>query len=223
MNAVERLRRDHAMLRTTLSVLETGLQMGPEAWSVLRQMCFTLSRQLRDHIRREEELVAASRKALDPRILAEVALEHRDEPAHLRAITRLFVSEPTHSLERVGPALTNVIRALRHHMDEEEAELFPVLERTLTASDAQELSPLEPAIRETMTVNRVLQEFPQTRQVFERLFINIQMEGCGCLDEVAWRHGMDSRELLERLQEAIDSCQCHAAPASSIPSEAPAS
>ena len=208
MNAVERLRRDHTTLRAKLGVLETALQVGPEPWYALREVCFTLARQLRDHIRREEELVAASRKALTPKILAEVVLEHQEEPGHLRTITRLFVSESSHSLQRIGPALTNVIRALRHHMDEEEAELFPILERTLAESAPPVPAAPAPPLQETMTVNRVIQEFPHTQPVFERLFINIKMEGCGCLDEVAWRHGMDSRELLERLEEAIGSCGC---------------
>ena len=57
---------------------------------------------------------------------------------------------------------------------------------------------------ETMTVNRVVQEFPAARPVFERLFINIPVEGCTCLDAVAWRHGLESRELLEQLEAITD-------------------
>ena len=61
---------------------------------------------------------------------------------------------------------------------------------------------------ETMTVNRVVQEFPGTRPVFERLFISVPMEGCTCLDEVAWRHGLEAEELLEALETAVQSCAC---------------
>ena len=59
-------------------------------------------------------------------------------------------------------------------------------------------------LSETMTVNRVLHAFPKTQRVFNRLFINVPLEGCTCLDEVAWRHGLDSRELLTSLEEAIE-------------------
>jgi hemerythrin-like domain-containing protein len=210
MKAIERLRRDHRILRAKLAVLESALQMGPETWFVLREVCFTLARQLRDHIRREEALVAECRNALNPKVLAEVVVEHKDEPQHLRTINRLFTSEPTQSLERIGPELTSVIDGLRRHMDEEERELFPIFERALAEREAEE--PAAPAGRldETMTVNRIVHEFPRTRLVFEKLFINIPTEGCGCLDEVAWRHGMEARELLENLERAIGACACRA-------------
>ena len=64
MNTVGRLRRDHAILRAKLDVLEAALRMGPEVWYVLREVCFTLARQLRDHIKREEELVAGCRQTM---------------------------------------------------------------------------------------------------------------------------------------------------------------
>ena len=211
MNAIERLRRDHRILRSKLDVLEAGLQMEGDTWYVLREVCFTLSRQLRDHIKREDDLVVACRKAMNPKILAEVVVEHKDEPAHLRTINRLFVSEAGHSLERIKPALTDVIHGLRHHMAEEEVELFPILERVLQEREAAtpSVAPLtKHHVDEEMTINRIVQQFPTTKPVFERLFINVLMEGCTCLDEVAWRHGMEAKELLQRLEEAIAACRC---------------
>ena len=211
MNAVERLRRDHTILRSKLDVLQSALTIGSETWYVLREVCFTLSRQLRDHIKREEDLVVACRKAMTPQALAEVVVEHKDEPAHLRTVNRLFVSQADHSLDRIKPALTQVIEGLRRHMDEEERELFPIFERFLKEQEAAiPATPARPAaIDETMTVNRIAQEFPGTKPVFERLFINVPMEGCTCLDEVAWRHGMDTRELVDTLEDTIRSCACN--------------
>jgi len=205
MTAVDRLRRDHTLLRGKLDVLETALGMGPETWYVVREVCFTLSRQLRDHIRREEALVEACRQQLDPRVLAEVAVEHRDEPAHLRAINRLFVAGAG-GLDQLRPALTDVLRGLRRHMAEEEAELFPACERVLAGT--QEGAGMPSAgtrrLNEEMTVNRVVREFPRTRPVFERLFINVPLEGSTCLDEVAWRHGVEARDLLQTLEDVIE-------------------
>lgn len=211
MNAVERLRRDHAILRSKLDALEAALGMGEETWYVLREVCFTLARQLRDHIRREEDLVAACRQAMNPQVLAEVVVEHHDEPKHLRTINRLFVSQASHALDRIRPALTEVIQGLRRHMAEEEAQLFPILERVLGEREASAPTTPRPStesLEEAMTVNRVVQQFPDTRPVFERLFVNIPMEGCYCLDEVAWRHGMEARELLAVLEDAIATCEC---------------
>lgn len=210
MKAVERLRRDHKILRAKLDVLESALRMGPQTWYVLREVSFTLSRQLRDHIRREDDLVAACRMAMNPKILAEVVVEHHDEPEHLRTINRLFVSEGQRSFDQIKEALMKVIEGLRRHMSEEEAELFPILERVLTDQDTVAGGSTEPPahVEETMTVNRIIQQFPRTKPVFERLFINIPMEGCSCLDEVAWRHGVDSRDLLHTLEEVVQSCEC---------------
>ena len=233
MQAVERLKRDHTLLRSKLDVVEVALRMvpppgssaeggpreargpsepesgggmGPGVLYVLREVCLTLARQLRDHIKREEELVVACRHALSPPGLAALAVAHRYEPAHLRAINRLFVEEPSHTLERIRPALSAVLQGLRRHMAEEEAELFPLLERVLSARESAHASVEEASgwhLHECMTVNRVVHDYPTTKEVFERSFIDVSMEGCYCLDEVAWRHGMESRELLEQLEQVI--------------------
>lgn len=230
MNAVDRLKRDHGILRSKLDVLETALEMGPQTWYVLREVSFTLAKQLRDHIRREEELIALCRKVMipalgaspeagsgrsgrvtakgmDPKTLAEVSLEHHDEPEHLRSINRMFVTESTHSMDRLRPALQRVIEGLRHHMVEEERELFPVLERVLEQAMPGRPETWAMPINETMTVNRIIRDFPRTQQVFEQLFINVPVEGCTCLDEVAWRHGMEAKDLLKLLDEAVRTCE----------------
>lgn len=207
MNAVKRLKRDHQLLRAKLDVLESALRIGPEAWFVLREVCFTLSRQLQNHIRREEALFEAGRGVVGAEQLSRITTEHQEEPRQLRALNRLFVEETGHSLEHLRPALTTVIATLRRHMAEEEAELFPALEPVAEALAVPEpAEPLEASrLTEVMTVNRIVQEFPHARQVLERFFINIPLEGCSCLDEVAWRHGMESRELLDALEAVIHS------------------
>ena len=106
MKAIERLRRDHVILRSKLDVLESALKMGPEAWFVLREVSHTLAQQLRDHIRREEELVAACRAVLREEAVTHVSVEHRDEPQRLRALHRLFVKESGKSLSQIAPVLT---------------------------------------------------------------------------------------------------------------------
>ena len=206
MKDIDRLKRDHAILRSKLDVLEATLRIGSEAWYVLREVCFTLSRQLRNHMKREEELIVACRSAMNPVVLAEVAVEHRDEPEHLRTINRFFVEEQGHDLDRLRPALSMVIQGLRRHMTEEEAGLFPILERVLAARTF-ESTVTEKASRqrvhECMTVNHVVREYPQTKTVFERLFISPLRDGCTCLDEVAWRHGIEGEELVAQLEQAI--------------------
>lgn len=53
------------------------------------------------------------------------------------------------------------------------------------------------------TVNSVIQRYPNARLVFEQLFINLQFEGHDGLDEVAWRRGMASSELIAQLEQVL--------------------
>lgn len=56
---------------------------------------------------------------------------------------------------------------------------------------------------EDMSVNHVVRLYPVTRSAFERLGVSLQWEGLDSLDEVAWHHGLENRELLGRLQEEL--------------------
>ena len=55
-----------------------------------------------------------------------------------------------------------------------------------------------------ITVNRVLHYYPQARALLERLGMHPEIEGCECLDEVAWCHGLSVEELIRKLEAAID-------------------
>ncbi len=203
MRAIDRLKRDHQLLSTKFALIESALRMGPGSWFVLREMCFSLACQLTDHIRREERVLARCRAVLPSGAREAAALAHRDEPEHLRAINGMFLGPEGSQFSRIEAALLTTIRGLREHMAEEERDLFPAVERFVGAEGRQETVPAvgeTDALEETMSVNRVLREHPETQPVFDRLFINVPYEGCHCLDEVAWRHGMDSRELINQLE-----------------------
>lgn len=208
MDAIQRLKRDHAILRSKLDALEAVLGLTGDTWFVLRELCFTLARQLADHIRREELLIASTRAAMDPIRLKQVTLEHHDEPEQLRVINRLFVSDNTHRLNKIRPALEGAIARLRRHMDEEEKDLFPLLPQSPEKGAEETIPAAIHPLDESMTINRIVQEFPRTKPALERLFVNIPVEGCHCLDEVAWRHGMETKDLLEALEGVICECQC---------------
>ncbi|MBI4354518.1 MAG: hypothetical protein HY595_04710 [Candidatus Omnitrophica bacterium] len=60
-----------------------------------------------------------------------------------------------------------------------------------------------PGLREDQSVNAVIQRYPHARFVFERLLINLRFEGQDCLDEVAWRRGMASSELIAHLEQVL--------------------
>ena len=64
---------------------------------------------------------------------------------------------------------------------------------------------LHPNVHEDMTVHYVTARYPATQRVFDSLGIHDVAEGYDCLDEVAWRHGMESWELLAHLERVIGS------------------
>lgn len=202
METLERLRRDHALLRAKLTLVENVLRMGPEAWLALREMSFSLLRQLQDHVAREDALVQRCRCRLDPKVQAPVEAEHEQEPAALQALNDRLLAPVEGDFPKLAAGLTEVIGRLRRHMDVEEATLFPLLEQELAAAPAASGAP--GPLEATTTVNRAVRQFPSTRPVLERLFVNVPLEGCECLDEVAWRHGMEYHELAEALTAALE-------------------
>ncbi|HEX9780526.1 MAG TPA: hemerythrin domain-containing protein [bacterium] len=203
MQPVERLRREHALLRAKLQILESALALHPQAWYVARELVYTLARQLKDHIRREESLISRCRASLEPDEIAHLGVTHRREPRLLSAINRAFVQGPGEARAAIRPRLLALIERLRRHMDEEEAMLFPELERRLPSEEEFGEPSVEAGVDERMTVNRVLRAYPEAAGVFRRMFINIQDEGLVCLDEVAWRHGIDCRTLIRELEGDI--------------------
>ena len=74
----------------------------------------------------------------------------------------------------------------------------------LTSFGLMEKEQLIPSgLSETMTVQEVMRRYPNTRSVLEGLRIDRRFEGYDCLDEVAWRQGMESWKLLALLEEEV--------------------
>jgi hypothetical protein len=182
------LQHDHAILRAKLDALESALNLGQETWFVLRELCHSLAGQFGDHLRREDAELIGAPRAGRPEAVNRLLCEHQDQPRQFRAVNRLFVSEPRPAFGMVEANLRELIRRLRRQLDDEEATVFPLIDRR---------------VQETMTVNRVLREHPEIRPVFDELSVSVPYEGCDCLDEVAWRRGLDSHALAEELERAI--------------------
>ena len=204
MDAVNRLIREHNFLRSKLRVLESVLEIGQEAWLVLREVSFALWKQLQAHDRREEKIVVACRAALGASPWMPVIADHAAEQQHLLMVRQLFMEEPK-SFKALRPQLDKVMAELYRHMDQQEAELFPMLRHLLALRRPTEsnLPPARVALAETMSVQEVISRYPGARGTFEALFIDNRVEGYDCLDEVAWRHGMESQELVTALEEGM--------------------
>ena len=59
-----------------------------------------------------------------------------------------------------------------------------------------------PDISEAMSINEIVRRYPRTERFFEQLHINRLEEGYESVDELAWRHGMDVGQVIERLRRA---------------------
>jgi hypothetical protein len=207
MNAINRLKREHDVLRSKLNVLESALDMGTEAWFVLQETSFTLSKQLQAHSRREEALFACYRAARSGERCGEILAHQtgKGKGEALRAVNQFFLEQPRGLLETIRPAVTTCTAWLRSEMEQQEDQLFPCIEDALVLDKiaGRKEHPIPAGLTDTMTVQEVMGRYPTTRSVLEGLFIDRRFEGYDCLDEVAWRHGMESRELLALLEEHV--------------------
>lgn len=207
MNPIERLRRDHQLLEKKLGMLQGAAELFPQSRLVLREGCYSVTKFLRDHSRREAKILAG----LDTPPHQREGVEHEERLQSLRLLTRyLGDAAATSSVSELRAALSEVVEGLRHELQAQDEELFPALERVAQRGPSRTSDQPSPRrLHEDMTVDRIVHLFPETKPVFDRIFVNLAYEGYDCLDEVAWRHGMQPEGLLEEL-EAAASRQPHA-------------
>ncbi len=206
MNAVSRLKRDHGIFRSKLNVLESALHIGSKAWFVLRETCVFLEEQLEDHARREEELSFALHSMLcqigSPGPFVDHALERRQAALINQSMRR----DPNAWFARMRPTVARFISDFRARIDQQEFTVLPALEEAVVLSEMEQLFERSArpswALSEAMTVGEVVDRYPAAGPMLEQLFIDQRFERYDCLDEVAWRHGMESWELVSCLETA---------------------
>ena len=195
------LRQDHALLRKKLTMLESALQVAPEARFVLREVGFSLRRILHEHMTREARALQLYHQrtpaGADPLRVA----DHADAQHLLREVGELLLGGMRASIPPVLIRFSHVIDRLRAQMDEQEGTVFRFL-------DHAEESPTDDAhtsISGAMSVNEIVQRYPSTERVFEQLHINRPREGYESVDELAWRYGMDVSQFIEQLRHVATS------------------
>jgi hemerythrin-like domain-containing protein len=129
MGVTELLTQDHKFLRAELRLLEAAMRMGPEAPFVLREMCASLASMLEDHIWHEAEALRPYCDRIEAFRRERMAREHADQQIVLRDVNTLLLGGMNAPVNRVAPSLTQLMEELREHMDEEERELFPLVDR----------------------------------------------------------------------------------------------
>ncbi len=126
---IDELKKDHALLCGELDVLKKaeGDNNAP-SWQMLQEICARLSIGLRDHMRWEESLLPNYR-SLGAAALAQPrcpSIDHYGDYRYLQVITRYIALEDRpFLLNNRYHLLVDFLRGLRHHMDEQEAQLVP--------------------------------------------------------------------------------------------------
>lgn len=205
MSRTDALRQDHLLLRNKLGSLEAALSTVPYARFAFRERCSSFLRLLTRHINREQPFLRVYYERVPSARYLSTTPDHTAEHALLRSITELLVGGVRVSVPLMILRISQAMECLREHMEEQERTIFPVLEELLAASGTAEGLALAgtSSISPTMSVNAILQRYPRTASVFNRLQVNRSREGYESLDEVVWRHGRDVGQVLTELRRVV--------------------
>ena len=128
MKAIDSLLHDHERFRLLLDAMDAAIGLRMDTRFVVRELCFTLGERLRDHMRRERELIASCHEPLSAKELAALADGHGDEAQSLyQALAPLTDATAADGLAEARGLLELAIVQFRYHMDAQEYKLFPAL------------------------------------------------------------------------------------------------
>ena len=140
MQTLESLVHQHDEIRRQLEALEAALQMQAmgDVSLVVREFCFRLTRQLREHIRHECALISTCQRPLSIKELMALAEGHGEEARTLHdALHRLTIAESSQERLAAMEAFPRAMAIFRSHMDEQEYKLFPALAWVLKLQGAR--------------------------------------------------------------------------------------
>ena len=164
---IDILREEHAILRNKVAVLEGALSSARYARLVFREKCFSLTRLLTRHMKREAPLVRLYYERIPSARYLPSAKDHSAEHALLRAITELLLGGLKVSVPLVILRLSQAIEQLQEQMDEQERTVFPLFADLDAQEVTQRLPSREglPEISSSMSVNAILQRYPHAEKI----------------------------------------------------------
>lgn len=202
--SVEQFTREHKHFRAKFAVMIAAERLWPESKWVIREIGFSLLRQLQNHSQREIRLATACYLALGREGSSELrrlSIDHSAECRVLRRVNQVFVTPPDEKPDCLACLIRQSSEQCGHQINKQEQQLFPLLECVLRI---QRPDPrLEAALDSAMTGSQAVERFPALREVFERLRVDIGLEGYYSIEEIASRRGLRSRRLLKELEEGI--------------------
>ncbi|HEX4461506.1 MAG TPA: hemerythrin domain-containing protein [Polyangia bacterium] len=137
MNAIKLLEKDHRDVKALFRKYERAGQGAHKEKQTLAQQ---IIRALSIHAAIEEQFFYPAARAVDERLsdqVLEALEEHHVAKWTLNELDRMKPDD-----ERFDAKMTVLMENIRHHIDEEERELFPKLQKRLAPTDLDELGRL---------------------------------------------------------------------------------
>ncbi|WNG24460.1 hemerythrin domain-containing protein [Cystobacter fuscus] len=144
MNALKLLKNDHRAVEALFKQFEKA---GDKAFKEKQELARKIVKELAIHASIEEELLYPAARAHDERLedqVLEALEEHHVAKWTLNEIERMSPED-----ERFDAKVTVLMENIRHHVKEEETELFPKLERVMGKA---ELNALGAALEQAKTL-----------------------------------------------------------------------
>jgi hemerythrin superfamily protein len=134
MNALKLLKNDH---RTVEALFKQFEKAGDKAFKEKQEIARKIVKELSIHAAIEEQLLYPAARAHDERLedqVLEALEEHHVAKWTLNEIDRMSPED-----ERFDAKVTVLMENIRHHVKEEESELFPKLERLMGKAELEAL------------------------------------------------------------------------------------
>jgi len=117
-NPIQALLRDHNLVRTL-----ADRYLKSDSMDVKKQAATQLLQAIHMHSRLEESVFYPGVRCIEPNLIAGFEEEHLNADELLAALQGMRIDEP-----RADPLMRELITAVLSHIDEEETELFPMLQ-----------------------------------------------------------------------------------------------
>lgn len=119
-NPIQALLRDHNLVRTL-----SDRYLKSDSAEVKKQAAKQLLQAIHTHSRLEESVFYPGVRCIEPNLIASFEEEHLNADELLAVLQAMSMDEP-----RFEPLMRELITAILSHIDEEETELFPMLQNT---------------------------------------------------------------------------------------------
>lgn len=142
MNAIKLLKQDH---RTVQALFKQFEKSGDGAHKQKQAIAAKIIKELSIHAAIEEQFLYPAARAVDSKLDDQV-LEALEEH-HVAKWTLDELDQMKPEDERFDAKMTVLMESIRHHIEEEESDLFPKLEKKLAPTDLDELGRLMEAAK----------------------------------------------------------------------------